>query len=159
MHQSNFEECRNGYRSGAVAAVLLERSGRVLWLLVIVEIVRLRHIIEHSKGPVGVAKTQIGNFKTAIELYRLDHKGRCPSTHEGLRALIVEPSGRQHGHWQGPYLNDVTWVPPDPWGSPYRYQSPGPDGEPYRIVCLGADRRPGGEGTAADLTCGTATSR
>lgn len=122
-----------------------------LWLLVAVELVRPHHIIEHSKGPVGVAKTQVGNFKTAIELYRLDHEGRCPTTLEGLQALIVEPAGPQHGRWQGPYLNDVNWVPADPWGSPYCYDSPGPNGEPYQIVCLGADKLRGGKGGAADL--------
>jgi general secretion pathway protein G len=49
-------------------------------------------------------------------------------------------------------LQDVTSIPPDPWGNPYVYHVPGPDGEPYEIVSLGEDGREGGTGDAEDLS-------
>lgn len=123
----------------------------VVWFLFITQHFWSGHPICTMKRPLATTRTQLGNFKTALELYRLDHHGRCPTVGEGLRALIDAPAGSQPGRWHGPYLNDVTEVPLDPWGTPYRYEAPGPHGEPYRIVSLGADELPGGEGEAADL--------
>lgn len=101
---------------------------------------------------MGAARTQIGNFKTAIELYRIDHGGKPPTTVQGFSILIRQSYTVPDPHWFGPYLNDLTRVPRDPWGHAYVYSSPGPNGEPYLILSYGADGKPGGEGEAEDLT-------
>lgn len=101
-------------------------------------------------GHVGTEKTQIANFKTALELYRVDHGGKVPTTRQGLRTLIRTPHNSDP-LWKGPYLNDVSQVPLDSWNNPYVYQSPGPHGEPYLITSYGADGKPGGEGFNEDL--------
>lgn len=111
-----------------------------------------RYHIYPKKGPRGAAITQVANFKTALELYRVDHDGRCPPTTVGLQRLINPPINVSDKHWLSPYLNDVTQVPRDPWDFRYQYQSPGPTGEAYLLTCYGSDGRPGGEGDAANIT-------
>ena len=102
------------------------------------------------KGQRGSAKAQIGSFKTAVELYRVDHEGECPRR---LRDLIYRPADEIGStRWKGPYLQDLTSMPPDPWGHPFRYQVPGPDGAAYEIRSLGKDGYPGGADEAEDLS-------
>jgi type II secretion system protein G len=123
----------------------------LLWVTVGVWDSRLRH---HHRGRYwrqgSAAASQISFFKTAVELYRVDHNGKPPLA---LRDLIVGPtSGSGCAQWKGPYLNDITTIPADPWGNLYRYRVPGPEGEAYEIISLGADGQPGGDGAAEDIS-------
>lgn len=74
--------------------------------------------------------------RQALDLYRMDH-GRYPGDEEGL-ALLVNPGGGKL-----PYLKEL---PPDPWGTPYRYRLA--DDGPI-VDSAGPDRR---HGTADDLS-------
>lgn len=98
---------------------------------------------------VAVAKTQLRNIASALDLYRLDN-GHYPSTAQGLQALVTRPSGYPEArNWkQGGYLPSL---PQDPWQSEYLYISPGSQGE-YDLLSLGSDGREGGEGDAADIS-------
>jgi general secretion pathway protein G len=103
-------------------------------------------------GYLGGAKTdtaelQVKNFKSALDLYRLD-TGVYPTTQQGLTALVRSP-GNAPG-WKGPYV-DSPAVPLDPWSNPYLYKAPGEHG-PYDLFSLGSDKAPGGSGEAADVT-------
>ncbi|MCC2669331.1 MAG: gspG, partial [Armatimonadetes bacterium] len=71
-----------------------------------------------------------------------------------LQDLVAAPSasGSEGGQWKGPYLNDVTTIPADPWGNPYLYNVPGPNGQDYEIISLGEDGREGGSGDAEDIS-------
>jgi general secretion pathway protein G len=100
-----------------------------------------------SGARADAARLQIENFAAALDLYRLD-TGAYPTSQQGLAALIANPD-RVPG-WRGPYL-DSREVPLDPWGAPYVYRSPG-EATPYDLVSLGADKAPGGQGDAADIT-------
>jgi general secretion pathway protein G len=100
-----------------------------------------------SGARADTAKLQIENLRTALDLYRL-HTGNYPTTQQGLKALMTNPD-RAPG-WNGPYL-DSRELPVDPWGTPYVYRSPG-QREPYELVSLGADKAPGGQGDAADIS-------
>jgi general secretion pathway protein G len=93
------------------------------------------------------AKLQIESFGSALDLFYLD-AGRYPTTSEGLAALVQRPSGVDL--WNGPYLKGGK-VPTDPWSNAYQYRAPGAT-QPYEITSLGSDGRPGGTGTAADIT-------
>jgi general secretion pathway protein G len=104
------------------------------------------------RGRVAAAKVQINDFKTALELYRLDHGGKAPTTRQGLRALLRPPRGKSDPRWKGPYLNDLTSVPLDPWRHPYVYASPGPNGASYLVLSYGADGKAGGSGEDEDLS-------
>lgn len=93
------------------------------------------------------ARLQVQNFKSALDLYRLD-TGSYPSTQQGLTALVRSP-GNAPG-WKGPYIDSPN-VPNDPWGNPYVFKAPGEHGT-YDLYSLGSDKSPGGSGEAADVT-------
>lgn len=131
---------------------LIELLVVLVILALLVGLVAPKFLKQAEKGQVGTAKTQIGNFKTAIELYRVDHNGQPPAD---LQDLISAPSSSTSdggGQWKGPYLNDVASVPLDPWNNAYVYNVPGPNGADYEIMSLGSDGREGGTGTAEDLS-------
>jgi len=84
-------------------------------------------------------KTEIDTLVSAIERYHISMLN-YPSSQDGLRALIEQPSNDQSNRWanSGPFIkpnNDLK----DPWGNDYIYEvnpqngtftisSPGPDG-------------------------------
>jgi len=100
---------------------------------------------------VSVAKTQIRNLMSALDLYKLDN-GNYPSTSQGLEALVSQPSGFPEAkNWKsGGY---VKKLPLDPWGADFVYISPGASGD-YDLIALGSDGREGGEDNAADVSQG-----
>jgi general secretion pathway protein G len=100
-----------------------------------------------GRAKTDVAKVDIHNLESALDLYRLD-LGRYPTQAEGLPALVEKPAGLEH--WQGPYLKQKT-VPADPWGHPYHYRIPGEHGE-FDLYSLGADDASGGTGENQDIT-------
>jgi general secretion pathway protein G len=110
-------------------------------------------LCQTKKGQRGAAKAQIDNFRTAIDLYRLDYGGRYPKDLDDLIVHPAVPAGKAC-QWKGPYLADVTTIPADPWGNPYVYHVPGSNGEEFELLSLGEDGRPGGEKDAADIVAG-----
>lgn len=102
-----------------------------------------------DKANVTAAKSQLGNFQLALEMYKLDCK-QYPTVEQGLEALREKPilSPVPKG-WDGPYL--AKKLPLDPWKNPYEYSVPGENGLPYTITSLGADGQVGGEGQDMDL--------
>src|SRR5262245_8294109 len=99
-----------------------------------------------EKSKQVVAKNQIHEFETVLDMFRLD-VGRYPNTQEGLQALQVRPSGVEN--WDGPYLKKD--VPLDPWNHPYVYRCPGQHAD-FDLLALGADGQEGGEGDNKDVT-------
>ena len=93
------------------------------------------------------AKADIGQIESALKFYRLDNFA-YPTSEQGLEALVTKPNDPNVKNWKaGGYLDRV---PKDPWGNPYLYLNPGNNGE-IDVYTLGADGRPGGEGTSADI--------
>jgi len=130
-----------------------ERGITLIEMLVVLTIIALfaalvgpRMLSQGDKARVVAARTQIGNFMTALGTYKLE-TGTFPTTEMGLQALRVKPQGVEQ--WEGPYIPQD--VPMDPWGHPFVYKYPGEHGDEPDIVCLGADGQPGGEGLAADI--------
>ena len=81
------------------------------------------------------AKSQISEFETVLDTYRLDI-GRYPTNEEGLQALRTRPGSLEK--WDGPYLRKD--VPLDPWGHPYVYRFPGQHSD-YDLMALGSTPR------------------
>lgn len=94
------------------------------------------------------AKHDVGTINQALKLYRLD-TGRYPTTEQGIKALVERPTSEPiPQNWKtGGYLSSV---PKDPWGNAYHYSNPGTRGE-IDIISYGADGKPGGTGTDADI--------
>lgn len=126
----------------------------LLELLVVLLIIGLlagyvapRYFSQVNKSEVKAARAQIEAFTKALDQYRLDTR-HYPTTDQGLGALVAAPQGE--AKWSGPYL--AKSVPADPWGNPYNYQSPGSNGREFEIVSYGADGKPGGTESSADLS-------
>jgi len=98
-----------------------------------------------ERGRQTAAKSQISEFESTLDVFRLD-VGRYPTSEEGLHALNTRPGSLEK--WDGPYLRKE--VPLDPWGHPYLYRFPGQHGD-YDLLSLGADGQEGGEGEATDI--------
>ena len=101
-----------------------------------------------DEARITAAKQDIGTINQALKLYRLDI-GRYPTTEQGLSALVartsIEPIPQ---NWKaGGYLDAL---PNDPWGNPYQYANPGTKAE-VDVYSYGADKKPGGTGTDADI--------
>ncbi|HRJ51621.1 MAG TPA: type II secretion system major pseudopilin GspG [Candidatus Thiothrix moscowensis] len=101
-----------------------------------------------GKGKSQSAKVQIENISAALDMYRLE-VGSYPSTADGLKALVAQPSSARG--WNGPYLKKGE-VPKDPWNNDYQYKRPGGNGQAYDLISMGADGAAGGEGEDADLS-------
>jgi general secretion pathway protein G len=93
-----------------------------------------------SKGQRSAAQTQISNFESALDSYRLD-VGEYPKTLEGL---VENDSGRDS--WAGPYIRGE--LPKDPWGNDYFYQ---PGDKDFVLMSYGKDGTPGGKEDDEDI--------
>jgi len=118
-----------------------ERGFTLIELLVVLAILSLligvvapRVIDYFSRSKVDIARLQIDQLGSALDLFRLD-VGRYPTSQEGLGGLVGRPGGA--ASWRGPYLKGTS-VPTDPWGRSYQYRSPGTEGRAYDLFSLGA---------------------
>lgn len=94
-----------------------------------------------DEARVVKTKQDILAIQNALSLYQLDN-GFYPSTDQGLKALVIEPSTPPlPSSWQQ-YLKAV---PMDPWGRAYQYLNPGTHGA-IDIWTDGANGQPGGTG-------------
>ena len=126
---------------------LIELLVVLVILALLAGIVLPRFLNRAEDAKVGAAKSQIGVFKSALQLYALDN-GQAPGTQQGLEALIQEPTtSPRPRNWRKPYL-EVNTIPLDPWGNEYKYES---DGEEFVITSFGADGREGGDGNDKDI--------
>jgi general secretion pathway protein G len=100
-----------------------------------------------SKAKTDVAKAQVVNIASILDLYKLE-VGRYPDQQEGLEALVQQPANEPR--WNGPYVKKADALM-DPWGQMYQYRVPGEHGD-YDLFTLGADQAVGGEGENQDVT-------
>jgi general secretion pathway protein G len=138
--KKHFEE-----RKGERGITLIELLVVMVILALFATLVGGRLFKQVDKGRQIQAKTQIGEFGTVLDTFRLD-VGRYPTSEEGLAALQVKPANAEN--WDGPYMKKD--IPLDPWKKPYKYVQPGQHGD-YDLVSLGADGVEGGEGPAEDI--------
>jgi general secretion pathway protein G len=102
---------------------------------------------------ITAAQTQISQVEVALDAFEIE-VGRFPTTAEGLRALVVQPTTNAEG-WRGPYLRQQ--LPLDPWGEEYQYRYPGTyNQDGYDLYSMGPDRKLGGDD---DITNWTEDSR
>lgn len=102
-----------------------------------------------DKANVTAAKSQIGDLKLALELYRQDCS-RYPTVEQGLESLWTKPiMNPVPSGWNGPYIDKE--LPSDPWDNDYIYTVPGENGLAFSISSYGADGTPGGEGNDSDI--------
>ena len=127
---------------------LIELMVAVVILSILAVVVVPRVIDRPDQARVARARSDIAALSAALNLYRLDNAA-YPTTEQGLRALVQRPTSQPvPANWaSGGYIDRV---PRDPWGNEYQYLSPGVHG-PFDLFSYGADGRPGGTGTDADI--------
>ncbi len=120
-------------------------------LVILLGLVAPRFLNTQKKANIGAAKSQIGLFKSPLEMYAMDMNS-YPTTEQGLLSLLEKPADVENeDQWQGPYLDSE--VPKDPWGRDYQYEYPPSKGNLERdfpnIWSLGPD---GEDGSEDDIT-------
>jgi len=123
-------------------------------LLVLVILAALAAIVtpkfarRSEQARITAARTQISQFEVALDAFEIDI-GRYPSSSEGLRALVEQPSNAEG--WQEAYLKRD--VPRDPWDNEYVYKYPGQYNENgYDLYSYGPDGKQGGEDDIVNWT-------
>jgi general secretion pathway protein G len=124
------------YRSNA-GFTLLELLVVLAILAMLAGLVGPKIMEQFGRGKHDAAVAQIGNLKSALELYKLD-SGNYP---QSLEALTKGANGAK---------SVLDKLPKDPWGNDYHYRFPGEHGD-YDIVSYGADGGSGGEGESRDI--------
>ena len=140
------EAVRRAVNRGGVSGLSARAFTLIELLLVLVILATLAALVvpTFTKRPeqakVTAAVTDISNIELALDVFEVDC-GRFPSTEEGLRALIEQPSNAID--WQGPYLK--RGMPKDRWGNPYLYRYPGQHNvSSYDLYSCGPDGQEGG---------------
>jgi general secretion pathway protein G len=71
-----------------------------------------------EQANIDATKTQIGAFKTALDLFEVDN-GYYPKGRNGLQDLVIRPRDALNWHQL------LEKIPKDPWGQDYLYEFPG----------------------------------
>jgi general secretion pathway protein G len=131
MHKSRLLANRKGMSLVEIMVVIA-----IIGVLMTVIAVNVTGFLDDAN--VSSTKIQINNLEKALVAYSAKHKGKYPSTAEGLDAAKKY------------FPNDTT--PADAWGTPFQYYSPGSHGKhAYEIISLGKDGKEGGEEADADI--------
>ncbi len=128
----------------------LTRSARgftlIELLLVLVILATLAAIVvpkftrRTEQAKLTAAATEISNIELALDTFEVDC-GRYPTTEEGLKALVEQPSNADG--WHDSYIK--RGVPRDPWGNAYLYRYPGRHNTSgYDLYSFGPDGQDGG---------------
>ncbi len=129
-------------RSGAFT--LIELLLVLVILGILAAIVVPKFVGRSEQARIAAAQTTIKNVEVALDAFEIDN-GRFPTSAEGLKALVEQPSGLDN--WKGPYLKSDPGM--DPWKNAFIYKSPGDHNtEGYDLYSAGPN---GQEGDTDDL--------
>ncbi|MBL4833566.1 MAG: type II secretion system major pseudopilin GspG [Pseudomonas sp.] len=128
---------------------LIEVMVVVVILGILAAVVVPRVMDRPDQARITKVQSDVRALESALNLYRLDNFN-YPTTEQGLIALVAQPTGTDapRNYRSGGYIDRLQ---KDPWGNDYQYLRPGRDGRDYDLYSLGADGRPGGEGSNADV--------
>jgi general secretion pathway protein G len=95
-----------------------------------------------EQARITAANTDISNIDTSLDAFEVD-MGRYPTSAEGLKALVEQPTNTTTAKWKGPYIK--RGIPSDPWGNQYVYVIPGQHNTSgYDLYSYGPDGQEGG---------------
>lgn len=142
------------WRPGCAAPPRSQHGFTLLEMLVVLAIIGLlvalvgpRLLARLDASKVTTTETQIKMLRTALDTMRLDI-GRYPTTEEGLRLLVAEPTDPDlRAKWRGPYLE--ANLPDDAWGHPYQYAYTGNGYPPFSLCSYGPEGKPGSTSTSS----------
>jgi len=130
----------------------MKKAFSLLELLVVILILGLlaAFVVPNLIGAGEKAKrdlvcSQMASIGQALKMFKLDN-GMYPDTEEGLEALLKNPDADKYPNYStNPYLEKM---PKDSWKTPFVYVK---EDNQFDLISLGADRKEGGEGEAADI--------
>lgn len=127
---------------------LLELLVVIVILGLLIGLVAPALLSQLGRAKTSIAAQSVEQIGSVLDLYKLDI-GRYPTTDQGLKALITDPSGVSG--WHGPYLKQ-TKVPLDPWGHEFIYQYPSSrPGLAYDLCSEGPAGRSAAPGTPGTI--------
>ena len=104
---------------------LIELLLVVVIIGILAAIVVPRLVGRSDEARISAAKGDIKSMSTALGAYEVDN-GKYPNSGQGIAALLAKPSGApEPKNWKGPYLQNMSERPKDPWGHEYIYVCPG----------------------------------
>lgn len=125
-------------RAGRRGLTLVEIMVVIAILGVLMSVVAVGVIGALDGANADATALQIKRVEQNLQMYAARHKGRFPTTSDGLQAAAK-------------YFPDNK-VPTDAWGNEFQYYSPGTHGEnDYEIISLGKDGAEGGDDADADI--------
>ncbi len=128
-----------GAREGFTLIEILVAIAIVAILTMVVAPNLLKYVTE---GGETATKASMRALKTAINQF--SYKMGDPPI--SLRDLVRKPKEEKFAKkWTGSYL-DSKDVPPDGWGTPFKYENKGKEGHPYELYSYG----PKGKGGPKD---------
>jgi len=127
---------------------LVEIMVAVVIIGILATVVLLNVLPSLDRARTEKARTDVAALEQAVETYKLENLA-YPTGEQGLTALARAPAGLAHPELYRPG-GYIKRLPDDPWGRPYLYAVPGRSGG-FDVYTLGADGKPGGEGSNADV--------
>ena len=131
---------RTRFRRDDSGFTLLELLVVIAILGLLIGLVAPAALRQLGSARVSVAKQSIERIGSVLDMYKLD-VGGYPTTDQGLRALVEQPSGITT--WNGPYVKGS--VPVDPWNRPYIYREPSDRSGHDFDLCSGGPSGTGGD--------------
>ena len=125
---------------------LIELLLVVVIIGILAAIVVPRMVGRGEDAKIAAAKGDIKAMSTALGAYEVDN-GKYPSTAQGIASLLIKPSTPpEPKSWKGPYLQNLTELPKDPWGNEYVYLCPGAKNtNGFDLFSYGSDGQAGTE--------------
>ena len=136
-------QMKKGFKLGSKGGFTIIELMLVMVILTVLAAVVVPKFTKRSEqARITAANTDISNLEVALDAFEVD-MGRYPTSTEGMKALIEQPSGAQTSSWKGPYIK--RGIPNDPWGNPYVYIIPGKHNTSgYDLYSYGPDGKDGG---------------
>lgn len=133
-----------GFRLGSKGGFTLIELLLVMVILTVLAAVVVPKFTKRSEqARITAANTDISNLEVALDAFEVD-MGRYPTSTEGMKALVDEPSGAKASSWKGPYIK--RGIPNDPWGNQYIYTIPGKHNTyGFDLYSYGPDGQDGGD--------------
>jgi general secretion pathway protein G len=134
-----FENSKKLFRNSRAGMTLVEIMVVITIIITLMSVLAVVVLGRLDEANADMTKIRIGQLEQALQMYAVKHKGKYPSTSQGLSAADK-------------YMPTPGEVPPDAWGNDFQYFSPGTHGSAdYEIVSLGKDGKEGGDDAAADI--------
>jgi len=134
-----FNNAKHRFRNSRAGMTLVEIMVVITIIITLMSVLAVVVLGRLDEANADMTKIRIGQIEQALQMYAVKHKGKYPSTSQGLSAADK-------------YMPTPGEVPTDAWGGEFQYFSPGTHGSAdYEIVSLGKDGKEGGDDANADI--------